>query len=95
MNSTYISYTRRYSPSELAKELGYMASERDQNTSQQVESAKTASPPKTETAQKAAKVTEKGEKIKKDLDKIIDEIDDVLEENAEEFIRSYVQRGGE
>jgi ubiquitin-like protein Pup len=25
----------------------------------------------------------------------VDEIDDVLEENAEEFVRSYVQRGGE
>jgi ubiquitin-like protein Pup len=30
-----------------------------------------------------------------DVDAILDEIDDVLEENAEEFVRSYVQKGGE
>lgn len=40
-------------------------------------------------------VIDKGKKIKEDLDKIIDEIDDVLEENAEEFIKNYVQKGGE
>jgi ubiquitin-like protein Pup len=26
---------------------------------------------------------------------ILDEIDEVLEENAEEFVRSYVQKGGQ
>jgi ubiquitin-like protein Pup len=25
----------------------------------------------------------------------LDEIDDILEENAEEFVKSYVQRGGQ
>jgi len=40
-------------------------------------------------------VAEKGKKIKEDLDKLLDEIDDILEENAEEFVKSYVQRGGE
>ncbi len=30
-----------------------------------------------------------------DLDDLLDEIDEVLEENAEEFVRSYVQKGGE
>ncbi|MCA1839847.1 MAG: ubiquitin-like protein Pup [Actinomycetota bacterium] len=30
-----------------------------------------------------------------DIDKLIDEIDEVLEENAEEFVRSYVQKGGQ
>lgn len=30
-----------------------------------------------------------------DLDNLLDEIDEVLEENAEEFVRSYVQKGGE
>jgi ubiquitin-like protein Pup len=29
------------------------------------------------------------------MDKLVDEIDDVLEENAEEFVKSYVQRRGE
>lgn len=40
-------------------------------------------------------VTKKGKKLKEDLDKLMDEIDEVLEENAEEFVKSYVQRGGE
>lgn len=30
-----------------------------------------------------------------DLDEILDEIDSVLEENAEEFVKAYVQKGGE
>jgi len=39
--------------------------------------------------------TEKGEKIKAELDDLLDEIDEVLEEQAEDFVRSYVQKGGE
>jgi ubiquitin-like protein Pup len=35
------------------------------------------------------------EKLSEDVDAMLDEIDDVLEENAEEFVRSYVQKGGE
>ncbi len=30
-----------------------------------------------------------------DLDDLMDEIDSVLEENAEEFVKNYVQKGGE
>ena len=30
-----------------------------------------------------------------EVDDLLDAIDDVLEENAEEFVRSYVQKGGE
>jgi len=33
--------------------------------------------------------------IKSDLDSILDQIDEVLEENAEEFVKSYVQKGGQ
>jgi ubiquitin-like protein Pup len=29
------------------------------------------------------------------VEAILDEIDEVLEENAEEFVRSYVQKGGQ
>ena len=29
------------------------------------------------------------------MDEILDEIDSVLEQNAEEFVKSYVQKGGE
>ena len=39
--------------------------------------------------------TEKGEKLKAELDDLLDEIDEVLEENAEDFVRSYVQKGGQ
>ena len=39
--------------------------------------------------------TERGEKIKAELDDLLDEIDEVLEVNAEEFVKSYVQKGGE
>jgi prokaryotic ubiquitin-like protein Pup len=42
-----------------------------------------------------SQVSEKGEKLKEEMDEILDEIDSVLEENAEEFIKSYVQKGGE
>jgi len=38
---------------------------------------------------------EKAEKLKADTDKLLDEIDDILEKDSEEFINSYVQRGGE
>jgi ubiquitin-like protein Pup len=41
------------------------------------------------------KTSAKGEKLKEEMDDILDEIDSVLEENAEEFIKSYVQKGGE
>jgi len=40
-------------------------------------------------------VRERNEKLTDDVDAILDEIDEVLEENAEEFVRSYVQKGGQ
>ncbi len=39
--------------------------------------------------------SESGEKLKAELDDLLDEIDDVLETNAEEFVKSYVQKGGQ
>jgi prokaryotic ubiquitin-like protein Pup len=39
--------------------------------------------------------SQKGEALKEEMDEILDEIDSVLEENAEEFIKSYVQKGGQ
>ncbi|GAB2753900.1 ubiquitin-like protein Pup [Salinifilum aidingensis] len=38
---------------------------------------------------------EQREKVGEDVDAILDEIDDVLEENAEDFVRAYVQKGGQ
>ncbi len=49
----------------------------------------------------AERVTEHPKPAAKDqaladgLDDILDEIDEVLETNAEEFVKSYVQKGGE
>ena len=40
-------------------------------------------------------VKERQDKLTDDVDAILDEIDEVLEENAEEFVRSYVQKGGQ
>ena len=49
----------------------------------------------TEVEEAAPASSERGEKIKADLDDLLDEIDEVLEDNAEEFVRNYVQKGGE
>ena len=43
----------------------------------------------------APQSTERGEKLKAEIDDLLDEIDEVLEENAEEFVRNYVQKGGQ
>ena len=45
--------------------------------------------------QASGDVKERQEKLADDVDAILDEIDEVLEENAEEFVRSYVQKGGQ
>ena len=38
---------------------------------------------------------ERRDKLASDTTDILDEIDDVLETNAEEFVRSFVQKGGQ
>jgi ubiquitin-like protein Pup len=48
-----------------------------------------------ETTEAAPAVTEAGEKLKAELDDLLDEIDEVLETNAEDFVKSYVQKGGQ
>ena len=50
----------------------------------------------TESTEEAAPaVTETGDKLKAELDDLLDEIDEVLETNAEDFVKSYVQKGGQ
>ncbi len=39
--------------------------------------------------------SESGEALKAELDDLLDEIDDVLETNAEDFVKSYIQKGGQ
>ena len=49
-----------------------------------------------EVVEEAAPATsESGEKLKAELDDLLDEIDGVLESNAEDFVKSYVQKGGQ
>jgi ubiquitin-like protein Pup len=49
-----------------------------------------------EVVEEAAPATsESGEKLKAELDDLLDEIDEVLETNAEDFVKSYVQKGGQ
>jgi ubiquitin-like protein Pup len=57
-----------------------------------------SSTPQTENAHEsrdANKLEQKGKRIGDELDALLDEIDDVLEENAAEFVRDYVQHGGQ
>jgi ubiquitin-like protein Pup len=38
---------------------------------------------------------ERKEALDSDVDDILDEIDDVLETNAEDFVKSFIQKGGQ
>ena len=42
-----------------------------------------------------SEVAERHQEISEDVDSLLDEIDEVLEENSEEFVRQYVQKGGQ
>ena len=55
---------------------------------------KTQSPESTTSAQDLGTTSEHS-KLKKELDDILDEIEEVLVENAEAFVSSYRQKGGE
>ena len=52
---------------------------------------KTAEPEK----QDAQPANQQDAQLTDDVDDLLAEIDDVLEVNAEEFVRGYVQQGGE
>ncbi|MFM8562371.1 MAG: ubiquitin-like protein Pup [Acidimicrobiia bacterium] len=49
----------------------------------------------TEVDEASAASTDQGDKLRAELDDLLDEIDDVLESNAEDFVKSYIQKGGE
>jgi ubiquitin-like protein Pup len=55
----------------------------------------TEEPAPAETEEASTELAERHEKLSEDVDAILDEIDDVLESNAEDFVRSFVQKGGE
>ncbi|MGH9188421.1 MAG: ubiquitin-like protein Pup [Acidimicrobiales bacterium] len=48
-----------------------------------------------EVAEAVPPATKQGDKLKAELDELLDEIDEVLETNAEDFVRSYIQKGGQ
>ena len=48
-----------------------------------------------EQAEQSSVAAATGDKLKAELDDLLDEIDEVLESNAEDFVKSYVQKGGE
>jgi prokaryotic ubiquitin-like protein Pup len=56
---------------------------------------KTTTARETEEVVEAPARSESGEKLKAEMDDLLDEIDDVLETNAEDFVKSYVQKGGQ
>jgi ubiquitin-like protein Pup len=72
--------------------------EQEHAQSQQAEVAQTTTEVTDEaTAQDAAvaEVTERHATLSDDVDALLDEIDDVLEVNAEDFVKSFVQKGGQ
>jgi ubiquitin-like protein Pup len=42
-----------------------------------------------------AAVQERHDKLDDDLADVLEKMDEVLEENAEDFVRAYVQKGGQ
>ncbi len=70
----------------------YMAADSPQKTKSKGGGGGEEAEAKGEGGQKLAK---KGEELKEEMDNLVDEIDAVLEENAEEFVKNYVQRGGQ
>ena len=56
---------------------------------------KTPTSRESEEVEGAEATTERGEALKAELDDLLDEIDEVLETNAEDFVKNYIQKGGQ
>lgn len=56
---------------------------------------KSAPARESEDYEEAPVTSDTGNKLKADIDDLLDEIDEVLETNAEDFVRGYVQKGGQ
>lgn len=76
----------------LAMVLGMAERTRKQRVTNPREADKSGSTDQTSTT---APDTEKTDRLKAELDGLLDEIDEVLETNAEDFVKSYVQKGGQ
>jgi ubiquitin-like protein Pup len=46
-------------------------------------------------AESTSDVQERVGKLTDDVDALLDDIDEALEENAEDFVRSFIQKGGQ
>lgn len=62
---------------------------------EQVEKSKSTAKREAALEEVEAKEQAEAEKLKAESDALLDEIDALLEENAEEFVKGYVQKGGE
>ena len=51
--------------------------------------------PADDAAAPAEAVSERKEQLDEDIDAILEDIDDVLETNAEDFVKSFIQKGGQ
>ena len=51
--------------------------------------------PAVESPTSSASTSSTSKNLTAELDSLLDEIDEVLESNAEEFVKSYVQKGGQ
>ncbi|MCY4569238.1 MAG: ubiquitin-like protein Pup [Candidatus Poribacteria bacterium] len=49
----------------------------------------------TEEIQLNVESSEMDEEFVEDLDSLLDEIDEILEEDSQEFVENYIQRGGQ
>ncbi|MCY3552154.1 MAG: ubiquitin-like protein Pup [Candidatus Poribacteria bacterium] len=49
----------------------------------------------TEEIQPNVETGEMDEEFVEDLDTLLDEIDEILEEDSQEFVENYIQRGGQ
>lgn len=62
-------------------------------TERERETRKNTEARETEATQETTSV--RGDEVTDKIDDLLDEIDSVLEENAEEFVKNYVQKGGQ
>lgn len=62
---------------------------------EQEQERRSGSPTKSDEVTEIPTKSKAGDKLKADMDDLLDEIDEVLETNAEEFVKSYIQKGGQ
>lgn len=72
-----------------------MAEQHQERPNEPLESRRDADPADDGAAPAAPGSAGGSEQLKGELDNLLDEIDEVLEDNAEQFMANYVQKGGE